>query len=283
MTNLLSIVDRIHPPVAWAEGDNIPWNDPAFSERMLAYHLDQSHDLASRRLETIERHVCWIHDEVLEQQPSRVLDLTCGPGLYTSRLAQRGHRCVGVDFAPAAIAYARMQADKSRVDCTYFEADVRSFEPSVCEGFDLVMMLWGQFNVFRKHDAATLLKRARRALRKDGRLLLEPQELEHLERAASAPPAWRTELAGLFSDQPHLVLEESHWDDREQIATNRFFVIDAHSNEVVRYAMSTVGYTRGQLGASLADAGYRDVRCFPNLTGAREDTTEPTFVVVARV
>ena len=33
------IVGRRVPPKPWVEGDNIPWQDPAFSERMLVEHL----------------------------------------------------------------------------------------------------------------------------------------------------------------------------------------------------------------------------------------------------
>ena len=56
------LIARSPIPVPWEEGDNIPWNDPAFSERMLEEHLTQDHDAASRRLEVIEEHVHWIHD-----------------------------------------------------------------------------------------------------------------------------------------------------------------------------------------------------------------------------
>ena len=33
-------------PLPWSEGDNIPWNDPDFSSRMLIEHLTQGHDAA---------------------------------------------------------------------------------------------------------------------------------------------------------------------------------------------------------------------------------------------
>ncbi len=45
------------PPEAselWNEGYKIPWNDPAFSERMLQEHLSQDHELASRSIGTIQ-------------------------------------------------------------------------------------------------------------------------------------------------------------------------------------------------------------------------------------
>lgn len=38
----------------------IPWDEPAFSQRMLENHLSQDHDWASRRLTVIEQQVTWI-------------------------------------------------------------------------------------------------------------------------------------------------------------------------------------------------------------------------------
>ena len=60
MKTILDIVHRTPKPAPWSEGDNIPWDDPGFSERMLAEHLSQQHDLASRRSETIDQHLDWI-------------------------------------------------------------------------------------------------------------------------------------------------------------------------------------------------------------------------------
>ncbi len=45
------------PPAPWAEGDKIPWNDAAFSERMLRERLSREHDADSRRIAKITRHV----------------------------------------------------------------------------------------------------------------------------------------------------------------------------------------------------------------------------------
>ena len=51
MMTLMEMVERKAPPVPWEEGDNIPWDDPDFSRRMLKEHLAQSHHLASRKRE----------------------------------------------------------------------------------------------------------------------------------------------------------------------------------------------------------------------------------------
>ena len=91
---IAELLARSVPPLPWKEGDNLPWDEPAFSRRMLREHLSQQNDAASRRTGRIDAHTTWIHAE-LGGQPARILDLGCGPGLYTQRLARLGHHCTG--------------------------------------------------------------------------------------------------------------------------------------------------------------------------------------------
>ena len=71
MKTLQEIIDRNPEPAPWSEGDNIPWDDPEFSERMLAEHLSQEHDLASRKSETIHQQVEWVFSRVMGSRPWR--------------------------------------------------------------------------------------------------------------------------------------------------------------------------------------------------------------------
>jgi 2-polyprenyl-3-methyl-5-hydroxy-6-metoxy-1,4-benzoquinol methylase len=234
--NLTDLVRRVPVPEPWAEGDKIPWHDPDFSERMLQEHLSQAHDAASRRASVIDSHVAWIHRVVLAGRPGRILDLGCGPGLYTARLAVLGHECVGIDFAPAAIAYAREQARAASVPCAYHLSDVRSAEYG--HGFDLVMLLYGEINVFRPAEARHILTQARQALAPGGRLLLEAHTDDTVRAMGLAPRAWRSAERGLFSAQPHLRLEEGFWNDEQRVTTTRYYIVDAAGGEVTAHAQS---------------------------------------------
>ena len=139
--NLLDIIRRNPQPEPWAEGEKIAWDDPAFSARVLVEHLSQEHDEATRRTELIDAQVPWIHNVLLNEQPAHILDLCCGPGLYTSRLAKLGHNCTGIDFSPAAIDYARKIAQKENLLCAYDQEDIRHADYGRYN--DLVMMLFG--------------------------------------------------------------------------------------------------------------------------------------------
>jgi SAM-dependent methyltransferase len=276
---LLDIVRR--PPVAdpWAEGEKIPWDDPAFSARMLAEHLSQEHDRASRRASMIDAHVDWIHRGVLAGRPARILDLGCGPGLYTARLAAHGHTCVGIDFAPAAVDYATRAAREAGLRCTYQLADMR--DAAYGQGYGLVMLIFGELNVFRPADARAILTGARRALDDDGRLLLEVHTPAAVRAMGEAPAAWRAAEAGLFSARPHLRLDESFWDDERQVATQRYLIVDAETAAVTRYAQSVQAYSEDGYRVLLAECGFVVDGTYAALDGSMDGPGD--FVTIVAV
>ena len=279
MKTIVDTVNRVARPAPWTEGDNIPWDDPKFSKRMLAEHLSQEHDLASRKRTTIDEHVDWIFSTVLEGRPSRLLDLGCGPGLYAHRLSARGCDCVGLDFSPASIRHAREVAANKGLRCRFIHADVR--DEAFGGGFDLVMMIFGQINVFPRERAMEILAKAHAALEPGGRLLLELQAAEQIQKGGEAGPSWYSSASGLFSSKPHLVLQENFWDEEAAASTTRFMVIDASTGGVSSYALSNETYTEEELDDALRTVGFGEVQSFPSLSGDAVSGEVDLPVVVA--
>jgi SAM-dependent methyltransferase len=232
---------------------------------MLAEHLSQAHDAASRRFEIIDKHVDWIHNQVLGGKPSRVLDIGCGPGLYTSRLDKLGHNCIGIDFSPASIAYAREQTEEKDLSCEYILDDIRTADYG--GSHDLVMSIFGEFNVFRPAEARQVLRKAWDALLPGGFLLLEPHTYEAVVELGKQPTSWYTAEKGLFSAEPHLYLQESFWDEEQHVAIQRYHIIDAETGEVACHASSTQAYTNEAYESLLAACGFGDIVFYPSLCG----------------
>jgi SAM-dependent methyltransferase len=264
---LTDIVSRDAVPAPWSEGDNIPWNEPGFSARMLKEHLSQSHDMASRRSGTVARHVEWIAREVLGPAPARLLDLGCGPGLYTQALAARGYECRGIDFSPASIAYARQQAAGAGLSISYEEADLRvaGFGPD--GQFDAAMLIFGEVNVFAPETARTILEKASAALKRGGRLLLEPATEATVRKIGAEAPAWWSATSGLFGERPHIVLSEAFWDEGKRAATKRFYRIETETGAVTRWASSQQAYSEDEYRALLEACGFGGLRFYPALAG----------------
>lgn len=245
-------------PTPWQGDAKIPWHDPEFSRRMLEQHLDASHDRASRRPKIVARQVDFLIARVLTAGSGRVLDVGCGPGLYCAAFATSGHDCVGLDFSPAAIAYAQAADTRS----LYLQADVRTAEFG--EGFDLVLMNYGEFNAFAPDDAAGLLTKMRDAAFPGGTIALEVQAEGAVRANAQTPQSWQALPRGLFSDEPHLLLTEHFWLADQRVSIARYYVV-GENGSVAEYVNTLQGYGDHDYVAMLHAAGFRRIGRFSSL------------------
>jgi SAM-dependent methyltransferase len=257
-TGIRRVYDRPQPPIPWRHGGNLPWDEPLFSERMLREHLDQTHGAASRPAVEIRAQVerMW---EWLDLQPGkRLLDLTCGPGLYAAEFARRGVSVTGIDFSPASIAYAREHC--SGLPCEFVHADVRDMHFSGQE-FDAAIYLYGQFTVLQPEESQSVLGRIAQALRVDARLLLEILDDEQFDKQDDT--WWYTDEGGLWGDFPYLHLGERHWDEEQRAAIERFHILNLSTGELQVYGLADQAYTVAQVRAMLESAGFKNVAVRP--------------------
>ena len=240
---LSDIVNRQAVAEPWVEGEKIPWHDPEFSRRMLGEHLNQQHDAASR-------------------------------------LARLGHECVGIDISPASIAYATAQADEQSLHCLYSLQDMRTADYG--RGYGLVMLIFGEFNVFRRDDARAILDRAQAALCPGGVLLLEPHTFSAVREIGERAAHWYSAPSGVFSDQPYLCLRESFWHPDLATATERYFAVDAQTGGVTRYASSMQAYTNAEYRVLLSERGFGDIRFHPSMGGGSAEQESGLVAITAR-
>jgi ubiquinone/menaquinone biosynthesis C-methylase UbiE len=277
--HLNDIIERNKTPRPWTEGYKIPWDESEFSRRMLNEHLTQRHDMASPRFAKIDKHVEFIQTELVKKQPTRILDLCCGPGLYTSRLAKLGHSCTGIDFSPASVEYARREATTFALNCKYILDDVRSTDfPGQ---FGLAMMLHGEMNAFSKDDIRLILSNAYKALEAEGILLLTASTIDGIKPRETTQKTWTSRNSGLFSELPHLQLFEKVWDEKAKAVTERYYIIDAKTGDVAKYSASLQAYTEAEYKVLLQDCGFKSIQLLPPLFGM-QDFEATTHTVVAR-
>ncbi len=224
---------------------------------MLREHLNPEHDAASRRPTVIDEQVRWLHEEVLGGERTRILDLGCGPGLYGIRLAKLGHDVTGVDISPASLDYARKSTANVADQCRFVQGDFRS--ATVDGEFGLVMQIYGELNVFRREQAREIVSRYAKALVPGGRLLFEVDRPETTREFGHSPLVWRSWKQGLFSDRPHVYLEESFWNEEQRTATKRYWILDAQTADVARFAQSFAAYEADEYREMLSVAGLVDI------------------------
>jgi 2-polyprenyl-3-methyl-5-hydroxy-6-metoxy-1,4-benzoquinol methylase len=159
----VNAIERVaRRPSLFAPHDVPFWDDPYISQQMLVAHLDPTTDAASRRPDTIDRTVEWLVSALPLAPGQKVLDLGCGPGLYCTRLSQRGLAVTGMDISANSIAYARRQADENQLPVEYVCRDYLSLD--AVDEFDAVLLIYYDFGVLSNEHRDDLLRRIRRAL-----------------------------------------------------------------------------------------------------------------------
>ncbi len=281
---LRRIVDAARPPRPWLDGDQLPWSDPAFSRRMLEVHLDPATHMASRSPDVIRAHVAWLLGQLRAatggEGPFRVLDVGCGPGLYSHELAARGHPGCGFDFAPAPLAWAREHAEANGLPATFLEADLTDlpadFAARCGAPFDAVTFWFGEFHAFTPAQARGFLPRLAALLRPGGLFVLEyqPWDLFVKEDAAT----WSAVDRSPFGDRPHLWLEEFAWDEQARAEIHVHWIVDAETGAVRRFAQCNQAWADDELVDALADAGLRAPAFHPPITGVDEQFEFPLVV-----
>lgn len=239
----------------WHGAYKIPWDSPDFSGRMLAEHLSQDHDMASRRMEWIDKQVTWIHDRLLDRTPSHILDLGCGPGFYSHRLAGLGHRCRGIDFGPASIEYARQHCPDG-VSCEFVLGDIR--QVALAGPYDLAMILYGELNVFPPAQALAILQRVQASLAPHGLLIVEVQAPDAIERLGRGGPSEQQSESGLFSERPHRCRTENQWLAEQKVAIQTFSVTEAEGGPARVYRSTTQAWPDPEFIQLLTDAGFHE-------------------------
>jgi len=117
---ILDIHNNAVKPKLYEKGNAVMWTDKHISKQLLDVHLNTDVDLGSRKIKTINSTVTWIL-KTSKKKKLNILDLGCGPGLYSEKLAQKGHNVTGVDFSANSIAYAKEEAKKKKLDIIYLK------------------------------------------------------------------------------------------------------------------------------------------------------------------
>lgn len=99
---------------------------------------------------------------------ARVLDLGCGSGPYSVRLAERGARVAGLDLSKTMVSLAQERARERNVHAAFRVADIRDPLPFGEAEFDLV---FSATTLHYVEDVDATMKEAARVMKPEGRLV----------------------------------------------------------------------------------------------------------------
>ncbi|PKO14045.1 MAG: class I SAM-dependent methyltransferase [Chloroflexi bacterium HGW-Chloroflexi-10] len=264
-------------PPLFAPGEPEFWTDPYISKQMLAYHLDQNSDAASRKGETIQRTVDWIVSFLGIKEGNSLIDLGCGPGLYTSRFAKYGLKVTGVDFSQNSINYAINSAHQQGLEITYRCQDYLQLTDEA--QYDAALLIYGDFCPLSPEKRTTLLANVQRLLKPGGFFVLDVTT-PFLRKYAGLKNGWYAAGSGFWKPTAHLVLEQG-FDYEGDVYLDQYIVVEENAKVTV-YRNWFQDYTADRIRAELQSNGFLVQSMWSDLTGTDYQQESEWIGVVAR-
>lgn len=255
------ILELYGPVDLYEKGTASMWEDEYISSQLLQIHLSQKTDSASRKRSTIKNTVEWILGHLNGSEIS-ILDLGCGPGLYCELLAERGHHVTGMDFSRRSIEYAKKEAAAKCLDIEYLCENY--LDLTFDKRFDLVMMIYCDFDVLNPEERDRLLENVHRALKPGGLFIFDSLNTKAPEKMSVPGKSWELADTGFWSDKPYLALSETIHYEEEQVLLQQH-IICQESDYPVIYRFWTHYYEPEGLSSILGGYGFHSVQSFENL------------------
>ncbi|MDL2224246.1 bifunctional 2-polyprenyl-6-hydroxyphenol methylase/3-demethylubiquinol 3-O-methyltransferase UbiG [Bacteroides sp. 519] len=248
------------------------WTDSYIQQQMLKEHLNPMSDGASRKQESISK----IIDFVLSQSKlkSRLLDLGCGPGLYTSLFRDKGYEVTGVDFNKVSIEYATTE----RKDIHYIFSDYINEYPD--GKYDTVILIYCDLGTHSDNDRDKLLKNIYQSLDEDGTFIFDIFT-EALVNDKQESRSWDyAPTGGFWSQNEYLLLSQTfHYPENKAFGYQYNLLT---KDETKHFLVWDRYYSEEEITLVLRNIGFRKVTIHKNILDGNDFTSNSEMFVVAK-
>jgi len=247
-------------PDLYEKGSAVMWTDPYISKQLLQIHLNPDMDLASRKYSSIQSTAKWVLSKASKDRMN-ILDLGCGPGLYSEIYANKGHNVTGVDFSKNSIDYAEREAEQKGLNITYLNQNY--LELDVPENhFDLATLIYTDLGPLLPSERTQLLANINKALKPGGILIFDVLNDKNLESKVS-PKNWEASEKGFWREGPYLALSESFLYKDEKVILNQHIIHEESKTDIYRFW--THFFSHADLIEILAPYDFTDIRFYENV------------------
>ena len=273
MLNKISL--NIKTPEVYSASKSSMWNDEYISKQLLNAHLNPNSDSASRKHDFISESVKWINSKI--QTNSKILDLGCGPGLYSNPLSLLGHDVVGLDLSENSIDYALKDSIAKKLNVVY---KCESYlEMQYHDEFDFVFCIFCDFGVLSFENQTLLLKKIHQSLKKNGVLILDVLSTKYFFDYRESK-TWEYKESGFWRPSPHLILNENKKYPTQKVILERYQIIE--ENKISCYHNWNKCYEKKEIINLLSDHGLDTTEVFSDVTGKHYTQDSKTMAIISK-
>ena len=253
------------------------WTNEHTAEQMLQYHLNESIDVSSRRAEFIDRSVEWLVSHFKVDDTAEIADFGCGPGLYSSRLAERGAKVTGIDFSENSLGYAKEAAEKKGFNIDYVQANYLNFETA--KRFDLAVMIMCDFCALSPAQRKIMLVKFHSLLKPGGFVLLDVYSLNSFNQKEESATYERNQLNGFWSPLDYYCFVNTFKYEEEKVSLDKYTIVEETGTRVVYNWLQH--FSRESLQDEFTANGFKVEGVYSDVAGTPFNPKSPEIAIVA--
>ncbi len=254
--NITDIVAMSAKPPLYKEGNAFMWTDEHISNYLLDTHLNPEIDLASRTRENISKTTNWILSLLSKKKNLKILDLGCGPGLYTEKFAKNGHSVFGIDISRKSIDYAISNAERQSLDIQYANASYLDYDFGESK-YDLITLIYTDLGVLLPDQREILLGKVYKALKAGGIFVFDLLKNTDL-KSRLTPNIWESAESGFWSANPYVALSSSFLYEEDDVILYQHIISEA-IDKTKLYRFWTHFFSEKKIETMLSDFKYDKV------------------------
>ena len=254
------------------------WTNEHSSKQMLEYHLNDSIDVSSRNKNFIERSVDWIVSHFGVNAKTTIADFGCGPGLYTTRLAERGATVTGIDFSDNSLNYAAQVAEQQGLEIDYVHKNYLDFETT--RSFDLIMMIMCDFCALSPEQRKTILNKFFSLLKPSGSVLLDVYSLNSFYQKKESATYEFNQLNGFWAPDDYFCFVNTFKYDEEKVTLDKYTIIEKSRSRVIYNWLQY--FSMESLTEEFEINGFQVEDFFSDVSGTAFDAKSLEFALVGK-
>ena len=258
--NIKELIVYTQQPKLYEPGNAVMWTDPYISKQLLECHINPDTDTASRSNDKINLVIDWI-DLQLKSKKVSILDLGCGPGIYTEKLAKRGHSVTGVDFSGTSIEYAKSKTISNNSNITYYCKNYLDINFKEC--FDVTIMIYLDFCVLTPPERTIVLDNIYRSLKKDGLFIFDVINSKNIEEKI-LKNSWEVCKKGFWRNSPYIVLNKGYHFEENKVLLNQHIVL-SENEEIKTYHFWSTYYEYEKMKTIVEERKFKNIKSFNNV------------------
>ena len=254
------------------------WTTEHTSQQMLEYHLNESIDVSSRNKIFIEISVEWVVSHFGVNNKTEIADFGCGPGLYTTRLAERGAIVTGIDFSENSLKYARQTAEKEGLKINYNHANYLDFETS--NRFDLIIMIMCDFCALSPEQRKRMLSKFFSLLKPGGSVLLDVYSLNSFNQKEESATYELNQLNGFWSPEDYYCFVNTFKYEKEKVILDKYTIIEESRKRTVYNWLQY--FSSDSLGREFEENGFKVAELYSDVAGKTFTSESTEIAIVAK-